>query len=505
MKNIKAGFMVKIRGDADYRADTRVVRTFRKSVVAAVVVAVLLLSTVGFSIAVGFDPMSAWQNLFGRDTAIEINEQVTSAGISMSVQSLYTDGERALLRLTLKDLEGDRLSGEVRLASFYHRFWMYIVDSHYELETGKLTCIVFIEFYENYKDITEEDAFPYTVTTIFTDIGITDRYNPLDFDLYEAAINSNLLPAVSDDEWAASARANPVDTIYYPVYFREIEGVYVDSKGLDIIPQKWLPLDTSVQGAELIHWLSVLRVGYVDGYIHVQMRYNDMMGTLYQYNFDNPVLIDNEGRIIKPASEELDGLFIPGEILYCGYHEQRFYVGDIENLKELRLAWSGHYAEHTITGDWSVEVDLTAINDESISDSIELSDHQYFTEASFSLSPMYIETEMLAIIEYPKDAFNNLVYDDLSTWNQIVEWRDKVNEIHATQEILIILHDGTRIKLEKVDPFDYMHWPMRAAHEKYDLSTGNTRLVTWHILDGSFDVDDVAELIIYGVSFRLAQ
>jgi len=280
-------------------------------------------------------------------------------------------------------------------------------------------------------------------------------------------------------------------------------GVYEDSQGLDIFPQKWLPLDTSVSGVQLIHWLSVLGTGYDNGYFHIQLRYDDMLGTIWQYNFGNLFLIDNEGNIVRTATEESDGLFFPGEIQYAGYHELRFYVGDIENLRDYRLAWTGTYAEHTITGDWTVDVDLAATDIDSISDSIELSDHNYLTEASFTLSPLYMETDVLTMIEFPDKETWDSFDEDSSAVRIILNWRDRLNVIHATQEIVILLNDGTEIVLDKVGPFDYMHFPMREAGEPLDPITGNTRIITRHILDGSFEVEDVAEVIIYGISFRL--
>jgi hypothetical protein len=151
-----------------------------------------------------------------------------------------------------------------------------------------------------------------------------------------------------------------------------------------------------------------------------------------------------------------------------------------------------------------VEVDLTAIDDGNISDSVTLSDHQYFTEMSFNLSPMVLEVEMLTMIEFPSDEVFNNWYTDPTAGSALGHWRDRLNEIHNEQELEIILRDGTVIKLDKVGPFDHAHFPMRAVSEQYDPITGNTSITIWHILDGSFDIEDVEEVIIYGISFRSA-
>jgi len=273
-------------------------------------------------------------------------------------------------------------------------------------------------------------------------------------------------------------------------------GAYVDSREYAVAPQLWLPLDTTAAGVELIHWLTLLGVGYEDGALHVQLRYPDLFGSRRRYYFGDPVLIHNDGTVLKPASEVRDGRFYPGEIMYCGYHEQRFYVGDIENLSNLRLAWSGSYAEHVIDGDWSVDIDISAVGG-SISESVDISGYPEFTGLSFRLSPMYFETTLETTMEFP-DVF------PLDTQERVMVWMDfrrEIEEIAYGRELAIILVDGTRIEPERGQIFEVRRPNLGGVVYHPALLAGRTSVSSWHILDGSFDMDDVAEVVLYGVRF----
>jgi len=215
--------------------------------------------------------------------------------------------------------------------------------------------------------------------------------------------------------------------------------------------------------------------------------------------FGDPAIIGSDGEIIITVFEEYDSL-IYDEIIYYGYKEQRYYAGDIENLKNLRLAWTGIYANHAIDGEWSVDIDLTSIGG-SISDSAELPDHPDFTSVSFMLSPMYFETEVRMDAFYPYLSFSSS--SDLSQegLESIVAFRRRLDEVVYGQKSEVVLLDGTRIEMVARSHFVMNDSVLDRTDESGDHSSGMTLITSRHILDGSFDIEDVAEVIILGVRF----
>ena len=491
LKNIETSFLGKIRSDIEYNADAPRGRIVRKSFIAAVVAAVIVLSMATCAIAAGFDPISAWQSLFEKKESITVGEQVTSSGISMNVQRLYTDGDHAILKMTLRDLTGNRLSEDIGISSVdTSKYTAYLEDCSYNAKTGEATCIVKINIREK---VAAGDILAFTINSIIVNLEYSDEYHPFDYDLYEAAMASKLRPVVSADEWVVSAKANPVPVIADPDYAARVGGVKFNTETKEFASMNWLPLDTSVQGVKLINWLSVLGVGYENGILHVQLRYDDLFGYNYQYIGRSPALIDDKGNIIEANGEEDGDWNLSGGILYCGYTELRFDVGEIDNLKNLKLAWTGNYAENVIDGDWSVDISLDSIGD-SISGSIELPDHPDFTSVSYKLSPMYLETE-IHFPDYSLDKTYTFYVDGREITSHGFD-EEKIKEKVYEKEHAIVLKDGTRIE----PVFDRNNFCYGE-----DASNGKTQITSWHLLDGSFDIEDVKEIIIFGVSFTPEQ
>jgi len=498
--NIQEKFLVKIRSDPDYKPGAPITRVFRKTVVLVAAAVIIVISTTVFAIAVGFDPMSAWRGLFEQESAVEMDMQVTSAGISMNVLNLYTDGRQVVLEITLQDMIEERLSEDIDLITIDPgKYGTSILDSYYDFETGLGTYIVLLEFME---DLQANDSFTFTIDSILVDYGFTPAYHPFEFDLYDTAVNSVLQPEMIDEEWLAAAQESPV-----PEYSGDCANRIhryenkSDQKNIEVTEIKWLPLDTSVEGEELIHWISVTGVGYADGYLHIQYRYNDIFGIRKLYFFKEPAIIDNAGNILV-SSEEENELLDYDEIICSGYKEQRFYVGSLDNIKNLGLAWTGLYVNHAIDGEWSVEIDLVTIG-ESISGSVEVSDHTAITEISYKLSPSFFETEIKTALEFPDF--------DLYMSNDIID-KDLINLLDFRQEtyhldFAIILNDGTKIDTFVKTPFDSDDRSSFVGRiwEGKDQETGMTLITCRHVLDGSFTVDDVAEIIVYGVSINIGQ
>jgi len=329
MVNIKRGFLEKIHDGAGEISVIPQARVIRKSVIAAVAAAVIILSTAIVSIATGFNPMIAWQGLFGSESAIELDKQVVSSGISMSIQSLYTDGHEAVLKMTLRDLEEDRLTGKIGLrTSNLSKFWYSIIDSYRDEETGEVVCVVFLMLHGDTWSVGE------TLTLIVTSI-------------------------FADD-------------------------------------------------------------------------------------------------------------------------------------------WSNEYH-----GNWSFEIDLTAVDGSSISESVELPDHPEFSRASYRLSPMYFEAEVALPIHFPIPDFPEGWLDDYDYVDIWMDYRKIVDEIGFKREFAIVFKDGTRIEPERgKNPFDPPNLFMGQTHYGPDELSGGTQIISWHILNGDFDIEDVAEVIIFGVRFE---
>jgi len=171
IENIKNGFLTKIHCDTKYIAVTSQTRTIRKSLVIAIAVIAVIVSTAIITIAVGIDPMETWRSLFEQEEAVVINEQLESSGIRIDVRGLYTDGNQALLEMSLKDLTGDRLSEGLQIyTNDYNVYWSSVIDYFYDVETGVVTCIVFTKFNE---DVSIGETFIFSFNEIYYDIEST--------------------------------------------------------------------------------------------------------------------------------------------------------------------------------------------------------------------------------------------------------------------------------------------------------------------------------------------
>lgn len=484
LNNILSGFQSKTGADAGYAPAPPRGRFIRRSTAALAAVAALLFSLTVAAVAADFDPVAAWRRLFEKETSIEVGEQVVSNGISMDVQSLYTDGDRAVIKMTLKDLEGGRLSDDVMILSkddtqYAGDYFAYVETASYDEETDETTCIVKLNFNRQYN---EDEILRFAVDSILTGVSHTSEYQSFDFDLYEAAMSSDLRPTSSADAWNAAAKANPVPGIHLENTVRR-GGVSFDPETLEFEPLNCLPLDTSAQGEKLCHWLSVTGVGYEDGVLHVQLRYDDLFGLNYHYVYSALLtLIDGGGNVMKYNEE----------IIYCGYTELQFEVGDIENIRELSLAWDGAYAENVIDGSWSFDINLDSVGDH-ISGSAELADHPDYTGISYTLSSMYLETK---VDLHDLSITPRMHYDEETGKEYSIFFANDGDEKLIPGEISIILKDGTRLDL----PVDSDNLFDRYRNHQ----NGKTFVRTQHWLDGSFEPGDVAELIIFGVSFTVA-
>jgi hypothetical protein len=492
MRNIQKGFQDRITNDAEYApgAPARGKRTVRRPVAAlAATAAVLFTLTLG-AFAIGFDPIAAWQGLFEKETSIDVGAQVVSAGISMDVQSMYTDGEHAVVKMTLRDTQGDRLSDSIMIDSKdTSDYFAYVETVSYDAEIGEATCIVKLDFNRQYG---EDEILGFAVNSIMTGISNTSEYQPFDFDIYGAAAASDLRPTMTNEEWVVSANANPAPGLRYvkAEHLRGNDATYMGFGGgtygtLDY--DHMLPLDPSAQGEKLCHWLSITGIGYENGVLRVQLKYDDLFGLDYkyvQYLLDTIALVDGERNIAVHGEERR----------YCGYQEIQFSVGEIENLKELSLAWTDAYAENVVDGNWSFDISLNSVGDHHISGAAELTDHPDYINISYALSSMYLETKVdFPDFSIPTGTWHGEVPGRalLSTTPDLYGADDKL----VPGEISIILKDGTRIDL----PVDSDN-----LFDRYnDDQSGETYAKTQHWLDGSFEPEDVAELIIFGVSFTV--
>jgi hypothetical protein len=184
LRNIQKGFYDRLESDAEYAPGVPAaqrMRTVRRPIAALAATAAVLFSLTLGAFATGFDPIAAWQGLFEKETSIEVGEQLVSAGISMDVQSLYTDGERAVVKMTLKDTEGDRLSDNITIVSKDARdYFAYVETASYNAETGETTCIVKLVFNRQYE---ENEILKFAVDSITTDENVFDGSWSFDIDL----------------------------------------------------------------------------------------------------------------------------------------------------------------------------------------------------------------------------------------------------------------------------------------------------------------------------------
>ena len=78
-----------------------------------------------------------------------------------------------------------------------------------------------------------------------------------------------------------------------------------------------------------------------------------------------------------------------------------------------------------------------------------------------------------------------------------------MNEIAELRGVSIVLHDGSRIELTVDAFFEQGLARLRGVSEGVDEDSGKARITTFHILDGGFEIEDVSEVIVYSVGFKV--
>jgi len=349
-----------------YISDSTRQRSLRKWLLTAAA-AVMLMITSTAVLAGTTDFSSVFSRIFFNPTPENIMEpgkSVEADGIRMTLLYAYTDGTLIYILLELQDLEGDRLSRDMRL-----------VNNHF-LRQQTRTRFVYSEVPGRYlyaatimpgRPVGVGDDFRFFTDAIL--IGTHFRVGEkIDFPLLQYAVQRDMIPGI---EWD--------DAVKYRIGFSpEWPDVWINTP----YSFYWEGIPMYLQPGEMykdipgIDWAVITNIGFYNGMLHIQTRSTDAET---HYNQGNFILVDKNG-------EKLWAEFIrhsPNNI----YLEYVFEIGDVENLENWYLAFNGHSVDVAIHGPWNFDFPIT-VQAQKRALTVQLQDSAYVTKLDIEITPM---------------------------------------------------------------------------------------------------------------------
>lgn len=305
--------------------------------VLALAAALMLVFAASLTAMAAADVGSAYDLLYGFSPTIAqlvkpVNQSCVENGISMEVISAEISGSDAYVYISMEDLEGDRVDGTIDLYDSYDINRPFDSAAHCELvgydeETGKATLLIHIRTMDG-RNI-PRGKVTFSVGCFLSGKEVINEVLPID--LTEAAAAENTQRIAGE-----LFRGNIIDgEVLVPVE----GGIYTPGNGAQ-----------------------VTAMGYIDGRLHLQMRYDDIWRT------------DNHGWV---SLENADGGIIEGEEyqFWSGERTQRRigsrvtegypdycqeFVWDIspEELSGCSLHGAFWLCDTLVEGDWEVTFPL---------------------------------------------------------------------------------------------------------------------------------------------------
>lgn len=354
--NIKARSLEKISTDTK--------RGFSVKKLAVTLVAAVLLfamSTAVLAYTTGFELGDIFNSFFNNPAAahvMDVDKVVVNNGIEMTLVSAHTDGANLSAMLIVRDLEGNRfdddfdlvINNELRL-----RLGYVSTPVVYDNQRGGFVMGINIAQLPHFDNINVGDYFTFSVESVLSDMACFESMY-VEFPLHEYAIERDMV-----------------------TYLEWMQEVGTRGQG----PRRWTDareLGTMLKPGELsihlrgIDSIEITNIGFYNGNLHIQTRRTD-----YWDDNSNRVHIHIDG---------INGVLIPTfQVISGQYQEDVFYVGEIDNLKEMRLGFWGIRAGTVTTGPWDFTFPVTAAA-ESITQAIQIQHSAYIGSVRMTISPM---------------------------------------------------------------------------------------------------------------------
>ncbi|MDR3277358.1 MAG: hypothetical protein LBT12_01175 [Oscillospiraceae bacterium] len=317
----------------------RPARTARRAILAAAI-AVLCFALSGAAVAalLGFDLGTFYNSLFNNPAVAEriaVGETVTDSGIEVTLVSVYAEEHATYFLLSLRDLEGGRLSDSIAIATDPNGYYSFSVDTVDCNDAGTAATVALESqspwLPQHLEQIEKGGQLSLAITAILSDIQQCDA-EKLNFDL--AARLRDDAP-ITQEEWLAGQSWSGGN--YFLVPGNEtISDPFVSGN--------LLPRGEDTIAVEGMTSAEVSNLGFVNGRLHIQFKRTH---EVFISNFGDPVLVDRDGTALQPFYSISAG----------GYTEYFFDVVGEENLESYTLAFTGSRAARVIAGSWSLRFD----------------------------------------------------------------------------------------------------------------------------------------------------
>ena len=322
----------------------------RRTILAAAVAALIIsLSGMALAVSTGFGSLgNFYSSLFNNPDAegrIEIGQTVVSNGIELTLLSAFVDGHTAYLTIELRDLEGSRLTGSMRvLNEDFSKLVPHVLSVgpviYYEAE-NKATMVVEAHYGRN---ISELGTATFIIDTIQSSYMRT-RTLALEFDIDAHAADNE---SVSLEQWHGMLGGGSGYSTGAGYDKMEKGGPPWEIGEPEPRPLKPGDMNAVIGGFD---WAVVSNAGVADGFLHVQIRFiydneRDLLSNKYS-QYANFCIIDGNGNAT--------GIYY--QVNNSGYLNMMFEIDADAGLSDLTLAlWGDEFIpDNIIRGLWSID------------------------------------------------------------------------------------------------------------------------------------------------------
>lgn len=259
-------------------------------------------------------------------------------GIRMEVMAAYIHEDTAEIYISMQDLDGTRLDETVDLFDSYHINTPFDCTGHcglssYDPETQTATFLIAIEQWNEQSIIGDK----------------------LTFSVHEFLSNKKYYEGIIDSVNLDNIELNTLTQTVYP---RGYSGVDLFDEYMSSSAREDLEVLKPVGSiASPISGVTLTGIGYVDGYLHVQMYYEDILKT------------DNHGSVALHNSETNEVITCNGSISFFddakeGSYEDYIFNIAADALEDYMLYGNFVTSSGTVEGNWSVTFPIENVEGE---------------------------------------------------------------------------------------------------------------------------------------------
>ena len=416
LANIEARYFEKISGKQNKNTGRKFSMKKFATIAAA---AIMLFATTTVVLATMFDlDLGDIFNSFFRNPAatnvMEVGVTAYDNGIEITMQYAHTDGQHVYAMLELRDLQGNRLCEDTKLMFCWTNMANVITPVVYDETQNRI--IVGIGTMFSLSSIEIGDYVTISIMSILSGAGFIE-FEPLEFELYQHVTEQTMIPRAEWEKTVLYREQNPRQTTV---------GMAWDWTYLTEEPEWFLEigeLDISIPG---IDWAVITNIGFYNGLLHIQTRRTDTWDWTTNHGRFNLVDRDGVGRSLSFG--------LNGEM----YQEHVFVIGDIENISDMRLSFTGVMVDEVIYGDWTFTFPITALAKTAYF-TTEMQGTELFSQMGINISPMATSLHLTVT-----DNFVTMEDYDGDLWEFIARKNAYGERFETTY---ITLKDGSRVEL----------------------------------------------------------